>query len=134
MVKFSEGMKKTVCVLYKVGLISLNTNENKYIKRGVQMKNYIQDWVNNGCEKDNTTVQVSARVSSRIGDNIEELCAEFGIKRSAVIEAALDYGTQDLLEEVRKMNESNVKMVGRLAKEQGKEEEFKKMVKGAKNA
>jgi hypothetical protein len=96
------------------------------------MKDYIQEWVH-GVEPE-TTVQVSARVNSEIAKNIDELCAEFGIKRTNVIEAALDYGTRYLLEEVHKMNESNIKMVGRIAKEQGKEKEFDEMIKGAKDA
>jgi len=96
------------------------------------MKDYIQDWTNG--EQSDTTHQVSARVNNRIFNNIDTICAEFGIKKTSVIEAALDYGTRYLLEEIHKMNKEKVEMVGRMAKKQGKEDEFNAMIKGAKDA
>lgn len=94
------------------------------------MKNYIQEWVH-GEETNPQKQQVSARIDIDIVHRIEELAAQFGINKTSVIEGALDVGTRILLEEAQQATANAVKNA---AESQGKGEEFKEMIKGAKDA
>lgn len=94
------------------------------------MKNYIQEWTH-GEETSPEKQQVSARVDMAIIERINELVALFGVNKTSVIEGALDIGTRELLEEV---HQASLNAVKNAAESQGKGEEFKEMIKGAKDA
>lgn len=60
------------------------------------MRDYLKEWTM-GEDTNPPKEQVSARVDVEIAARIELLADIFGIKKSAVIEGALDVGTRDLL-------------------------------------
>lgn len=95
------------------------------------MTNYIQTWLH-GEEATQRTRQISARIEVETIAKLEDLMETFGISKTEAIQGALDTGLDDLLEEANRIFTN--KAVENAAKSQGKEGEFKKMMKGAKDA
>lgn len=63
------------------------------------MRNYINEWAV-GADTNPPKEQASARIDVEISARIDEIAGIFGVKRSAIIEGALDIGTRQILHDI----------------------------------